>query len=322
VLFCTPLWGQNCSELVQDALSSYELGDFNKALTAVSSCVNSENLDDRWSALRVQALAHLALGNSKLATEAAREMKALQPTYKPDVLSDPKELRVLLDGIYVIPKFILGVNLNYGTNWSFPRILGEFNPTSSVKNYNSEFGHQFGFNVGYNFSDKHGVELGLYQKSLRFSTDFKYEGVSIETEEELNNIALPVLYRFTLLDLDRFVVTAKAGGYGLLRYSSYNDFKRYSPEGSEELVRYTSDSRRNLWNYGITGGLGLWYKLRVSHFSVDLLYNKGLTNITRGENRYDNSRLIYNYYYLDDDLQIDDFSVVFGYHLYLNYKVK
>ena len=132
ILFSMPLKGQDCSQLVQDALASYEQGDFNKALNTVSACVNSESVDDRWAALRVQALAHLAQGHSKLATEAAREMKALQPTYKPDVLSDPKELRVLLDGVYVIPKFILGVNPNYGTNWSIPRVFGEFNPTTSV----------------------------------------------------------------------------------------------------------------------------------------------------------------------------------------------
>ncbi|MFM9943940.1 MAG: hypothetical protein ACKVQB_01775, partial [Bacteroidia bacterium] len=55
---------------------------------------------------------------------------------------------------------------------------------------------------------------------------------------------------------------------------------------------------------------------------ADVNYQYSLTNINNADNRLKNENLIYNYFYIDDDLRLNNLTFSLGYTFYLSYFVQ
>ena len=83
-----------------------------------------------------------------------------------------------------------------------------------------------------------------------------------------------------------------------------------------------SNDRRNNTDFGLLGGIGLNWKFDPAwQLFVEFRYTYGLTNIVNDGNRYSDQNLIFNYFYLDDDLKISNGLFTIGVVRNLNYKV-
>ena len=54
---------------------------------------------------------------------------------------------------------------------------------------------------------------------------------------------------------------------------------------------------------------------------LQALYMKSFVNVVESDSRYEESDLLFNYYYQDDDFKLNNFSIELGYSYILNYKV-
>lgn len=321
-LFLNKVYAQeSCSDKLLRAESLYEQGLFTESVQLAQSCTQSGDQADQWKAFRILAMAHLANNQPALAREAAEQMLTLNPTYKADVLNDPKELRVLLERIDIIPKLSAGISWMYGGNLTVPRNQRQYNVTDISKEYTGKPRYQLGIVAGYNLNSRHGIELHGLAKSLRYEMNYTSFGTDYTITETLNSFDLPAYYRYTFFPGKRFRILLKAGAYGSLIVNSFNDLEKQNAESQSVVKHYYSLGRRNRLNAGLNGGLGFMYKWQKGHVSLDALYMHGLTNITDVESRYNNEKLIFDYHYLDDDLYLSDFSISVGYHMYINYKL-
>jgi hypothetical protein len=74
------------------------------------------------------------------------------------------------------------------------------------------------------------------------------------------------------------------------------------PEGNPSSNTSNSFIRTNL---GVVGGGGISYSLEYATLCLDVLYKKGLHNITSEQNRYANQTLIGNTFDVQDDIKIN-----------------
>jgi hypothetical protein len=69
------------------------------------------------------------------------------------------------------------------------------------------------------------------------------------------------------------------------------------------------------------GGIGSTYSFRKLNLALDCTYYRSFANITNTDNRYKNENLFYDYYYIDDDLKLDNLTITLSLIYHLNYRV-
>jgi tetratricopeptide (TPR) repeat protein len=312
---------ENCAENLIKANSLYDKGEFAKAIELLTPCTQSTLKTDQWQAYRLLAMSYLANFQPEEARTSAEKMLEMNPTYTPNLRFDPADFIKLLKQINIIPKFSLGLSFVYGGNIAIPQITGFYAPSNYEKNYKNKGGFQLGLLMGYNLSKNSALHLNMISISKRYSIDYQTLGKSVKIDEVSNSIDLPILYSYNFYSKNRLKFGVIAGPYLSVLINSYNNLSLSDSSGTMEVKRYSSKVRRNALNYGICGGIGMTYKLKSGHFSLDARYYKSMSNITKTDGRYDNATLIYDYSYLDDDIRLDNIAISLGYHLYINYKI-
>ena len=155
----------------------------------------------------------------------------------------------------------------------------------------------------------------------------------IAFRETQTNIELPVYVKYTYEKPINAPILQALQPFGYLGFTtSYmfnaelsdvsrsvvNDFS--APSSSSPPVDLfaegTHPSQRERLNFAATIGAGFKYRVgRINYLFVDFRYNRGLTNFVNTEARFDNNNpdLRDNLLYVDDDLALNSFMVMFGF---------
>lgn len=319
------LTGQNqCLENLITANKLLESGKINECIALVKPCSAPENeISIRSNAYRLMAISWLQLNNRDSALKSATSMLTLNPTYKPSVLKDPAEFIKLLSSIQVIPKFSIGLAFSAGTNFAIPAVENSYIVSDYRKTYTSANGLQFGTWIGFYITPKVQIELGLISTTKKFSIDFSPYNWEVNVKENNTYLDIPLNINYYTKITTRFNLITTAGLYGGYMLYGYNDFKStYLPNNTSfELYQLNIINRRNRWNHGITGGLGFQYKLKHGMVSVKADYYYSNVNIVKTADRWKYTDQIYTYYYVDDDIKLQNLCFRIGYTYFMNYRV-
>lgn len=141
--------------------------------------------------------------------------------------------------------------------------------------------------------------------------------------EKITHLETPVYLRYTFFP--NKVIKFYADGGGFLGYllKSVNTFERNNLGNTESVIVSNLDAsnRRNQWTYGAVVGTGMSYRWGNGNFSLETKYFQSMANITNGAERFKNPSLFYGFYFLDDDLRLNNLAISVGYSFFLNYKV-
>ena len=325
ILIPAMLYGQGtCKEKLYKANLLYESGQLNEAIELAKSCTDSETESERWQAWHLLSKAYLATGHKAEARSSAEIMLEINPTYKPSKVKDPAELVRLLNSIKVIPKFSLGLAATIGGSWTTPRVLKTFNGASYHKEYTTDQGFQSGLIIGYHMNEIISLHTGLAMTQKRYQIDYDLEGLAFNVKEQLNYLNAPAIARFSFEVRNKWRVFGDAGIYTGRLLSSYSHFERHFTEtGLKEREKdLQSINRRNMWEYGSIFGAGIMLRFRQSEWTLDgRYYRAAFYNVTDTERRYRSEDLFYRYYYLDDDLRLNNFVLSLSFAYNLNYRV-
>lgn len=259
---------ETCPEKLIQAASNFDQGRIDEAIDLCNSCKTSENLSDRWQAYRLLSMAYLVNNQPKEARTAAEFMLEIHPVYEADLLNDTKEFTQLLGQIEIIPKFSLGITAMYGANYSIPNVTGFYAPTDYVKDYKNIMGSQMGVVMGYNPGSRHRIDLTLMSKTRKYGMSYTAFDNAIEIEETLRTFDFPILYHYSLIPKNAIKVGVSVGGYGSILLNSFNDLSLVNSEASHEVKHYSSKTRRNVFNYGLCGGIEVTKKVKTGRFSL------------------------------------------------------
>jgi hypothetical protein len=163
----------------------------------------------------------------------------------------------------------------------------------------------------------------LLATQKNYAIDYDLANWEVEIEERLSYIEAPLTLKYLFNPNKRLRFFIECGVYaGYLIYDQ-QDFKaNYIPENQKfDLRKLSAKYRRNRWNYGIDFGLGGYFKMKTGHVSVQANYFQSLTQVNNPSTRFDNTELMYIYFYLDDDFTINNVAISLGYTKYLSYTV-
>jgi hypothetical protein len=290
----------------------------------IQPCSNASNDGSvRWQAYRLMSLSYILKGNNDSSRIAAELMLDINPTYKPDLRADPAEFISLLKRIVVIPKFTLGISVSLGTNTTFPDISTSYVVADYLKTYKAKTGYQFGTNIGFYLSPKVSLDLGLLATSKGYDISYSFTDWNIKVNERLTYLDIPFIVKYHIKLQDKWRLFLQGGGYaGYLLYAQNNFSATYVPQQqTTELSKLSSIERRNRNNFGLVGGLGFSYSMKQGIFSLQANYYKSLSPIVKSEGRYLYNEQIYTFFYLDDDITLNNLAISAGYNFNLNYAV-
>mgnify|MGYP000471745264 CR=1 FL=1 len=317
------VYSQDCDSKIIEAKSLYELGQFNEVIKNLSYCADSADRDTRWKSLRLIALSQLANKDVEEARLTAIKMMEINPKYKPSSLKEPSDFVQLINDVVVIPKFSIGVGLSLGTNVTAPTVNDVFTVSDQGKKYTGSSKFQIGISSLYQINSAFSVQTSLVVSRKAFELDHSFGDWSLGMEENMTYLHVPIRARYTFSHKSRIQPFVQLGGYGgLLLFSNNSFFAQNNPSNeSYSLENVSSIDRRNKMDFGLTGGVGVNYTTKNGLLFAQVNYFRSSQNITNEDTRYQYNELFYSYFYLDDNIVLNNYSASIGYSLYLNYKV-
>lgn len=318
------LQAQDCQLILDQAKQQYNQGHFMEALTAIQNCSTEGAAPQiKWQAARLQALCYLALKETEKAREAGIRMLELNPRYQPNNLDDPSELIRLLESIPVISRFGIGIQFSPMSNFSLPEIRDVYTLNSMSKTYTGKNGYLIGIRGNYNFNQHWGMYLSLNALQKKYKLDYRFEQWTFQMEEKSTYLNIPLGVNYTFNPGKKLRFYGSLAGYSSYLLQGESSFSANNPEYQKDysIQNVNSQTRRNAWDFGIGAGAGIIYAQRNGQLSFEINYLRSFRNINNPDTRYEFTRLMGDYYYLDDDIRLHSLTLQLGYVQYLNFRI-
>lgn len=331
VIFCLNLNSivaqESCGEKLYNANILFEKGKIDEAIELAKPCTIQGNEAEQWQSYHLLALAYLAQKDYTKARKTAEKMRELNPNYVPSISKDPPELVRLLESVKIMPKLTMGLATFFGRLVSYPEIVETYNGAAYDKNYSSKSSWQSGIILGYSLNPILAIQSGFIVSNKKYGINYAFENHKINAIEKLTYLNLPVYGRFKTEEKKNIRLFADLGIYTGWLLQANSDFKITTLAFDNtvienEINNLDSKDRRNNWEYGAIMGAGLSYNLGKTLLTLDARYYwASFYNLSKAQKRYSNNELFYNYYYLDDDIRINNLAISMSFLYPISYKV-
>lgn len=310
--------------LLLEASSKYNKGAFSEVIDLTDEIQDSGRTSIIFQKYRLRALSQLAFAENDSALESLKQMLEINPTYKFNPITDPDELNVLLKRLKVIPKLNLGLSLSIGSNTTYANVTELYNVSRTPKTYTSNNTRVISIDGGYNFNNRSGIGVSLINADKKYSIDYRVNDFDMNLTEQLSYIDMPVYYKLKLVEINKISFTAIMGGFIGYLYRANNQISSLNTQSNLmlEIRSFSAAKRKSTWNFGSIIGGDLLYDLRKGFLVLKCTYFHGFQNITNTNSRYSNPQLLHDYYYVDDDIRLNNLSISLGYIFNINYQIE
>lgn len=314
----------NCNNYLDQAQKLYDIGNFNETVATIKNCSTAENDPVKlWQSSRLLAKSYIGLGDVNAARIATEDMLEKNPLYKTSLIEDSREFVNLINKVNVVPRFSLSLSAAAGINVSYPQVINSYGITNDKKTYTNGKAKQFGLFAGYSFSDEVSLQTGVTYAENNYGLKYSVQNLNFKYDETLTYLQVPLFIRYQLKPKGNFKVFAQAGLMtGFLTKAKYDIEKSSTSLESTNLKSIEVTNNRTKTIFGTLIGAGASYKLREGHVFGEINYQYSFTNINKPNTRLDNENLVYNYFFIDDDLRLNNLTFSLGYTFYLNYFVQ
>ena len=341
---------EGCILVLKDAEKFYDEGKLEKIPSMLDACIeNGFNKDEKIKAYRLLTLTYLFDDNNEMAEQSIENMLKLDPEHVINESVDPIEFIYLYNEYRTEPIFTYGIN--GGANISSVRLIEQYsldndnvNTNGSNNTYFNKTGFQGGLQGSLMLIKNMHLNLGLTFKTtqIRFTQNYYLNSFdnsadtlssfgNLESIENHSWLRLPINLTYDIKLTPKIYTYLRVGGYiGSLVSAKSTLTRTYSANsliapvtGPPEDIK----TRRNLLNYGLTGGLGFKYRIPKGNIFLDVRYNYSLRNLNVGDQYKSgtaypvNQNLLYKYYSVDDNIIMDDLAFTIGYSRFF-YKPK
>lgn len=326
LLVCCGSWshGQTCLDNIYNANKLLEEGDADACISLIMPCsYDTTNESFRWQTFKLMALAYWLKGNTDSSLLYTEKMLVINPTYHPNTLKDLQEFINQLNAVTIIPRFTMGLTIAPGSNIIFSQSRKSYVLSDYSKTYSNLNSFQFGANVGYYFNANLKLEAALLATEKKYNINYSFSDWEIQVAERLTYIDFPITAHYFFGNRDKTKFSLQSGLFGGYLLYDANDFISTLEKENKhyQLINANALERRNRFNYGVTAGLGVNFKVKTGNVSLLANYFHSIPKINKEEKRYDYAQQIYTYYYIDDDIVLQNLALSIGYQYNLNYKV-
>ncbi|HEX2935159.1 MAG TPA: porin family protein [Bacteroidales bacterium] len=294
-----------CSGKLEQAKQLFESGQIEQIPSLLDSCLEDAfTKEEQVVAYQLLIQTYLFDYNQSKADETMTRFLTKFPTYKIKE-SDPAEIKELFERFE--SRNVWSLEVTAGGNMSH-LITNQYYSIYDLLKLETSNKMRFGFSAGLQatryIGDHFGVVAGLkymmtnYQNTENIRDDVAENKIT----ENTHWIALPVTfqwYPFVKKKVTPFIYAGAEAGYIL--YSNADFRTRLS--ANDPFTKGTGidlTTSRNQFQYGITGGLGLRWKLPKGSFKVWAGYTYNLQSFAKAD-RYADSKAILYFQHIDDD---------------------
>jgi hypothetical protein len=312
-----------CATAVARATKSYEAGNFADVIAIVEPCVAGLSRDDMWQAYRLLALAHLFRDEDQEANLAIDRMLQLNPRYERNPERDPFEFVQALERYDSYPQFSVAAIV--GGNIASPNVVRSYtlDPKSgATAAYRGGIGPGFGAGAEYRLTRSLAVGLeALYQTSAFTRDGESAYKVSTSYQERQTYVTVPVYAKY-YVPLGRVAPYILIGACGRFAPSATASVTSTDAINGTTMTTsgISSTARRTSATIGMVIGVGASYPVGSGYVSATMRYLAALTDNVVGGERYTNNDLLYQHYYLDDDMTMRNIELSVGYVLPISFR--
>ncbi|HLO58354.1 MAG TPA: outer membrane beta-barrel protein [Bacteroidales bacterium] len=307
---------EDCANKIQEAQRYYDQGMIDEIPSMLAPCMQDGfTRPQKIEAYKLIIMSYLFNENQFEAEKTMLEFLKKYPEYE-IMPNDPVEFVYLFESYRTASVFSFG--LIGGINVTDPRIIERYtmlDKTNAELTTSIKPGFQFGLGVERYLSRKLllNVELYFAENSYEFSDKIKTRYVNFTEKLYKVEIPLTLSYEFTI-NKTHFIARAGFSAAKLTKVTGQPQRKYFedAPALSSGDIDITGQ-RRNMLYSGVIGA-GLRYKVPRGVLSFDVRAKIGINNIVKSSSRFDNQKLTYQYYYLDDDFSVNTLSFSVGYY--------
>ena len=320
---------KDCAVNLREAQNQFEMGQVQDVPALILDCLKSGfTTEEKIQAYKVLINAYIFDDNMAQAEIYTLEFMRKYPEYE-IVATDPSEFTNLLDEFNNDPRSSFGVGA--GLNFSQVRVIRNFGidsnfdlPEGGIRNEGNYNSSGSGFQAGfiYNINLGSNLEISLEPMIIKNTYEFEqrpFDFAFIEYSEDQLRIDFPISLIWVFKSHGKLDPYVRLGGKTSNLISANSDSKRsYDNTGFVAFEDVTgpgleiNDSRK-INNYWAVLGGGLRLKIPRAYFFVDLRYNLGLVNQVNTSSRNNGmNENAWLYYYMEDDMLLDDISISFG----------
>lgn len=312
-----------CTQTLREAEKLYENGLIEEIPEMLSGCLNKGfTREEKIRAYKLIINAHLFNENLNQASHTMLEFLRFHPEYEPMEAADPAEFINLYDKFETLPSLALGIT--GGISITDVNVIKRYTVNSTSE---SQYEYQSpGFHFGLRFSKSvyQNLDINADLAFARYTYNYSETTLgfaSISMQEQQNHLILPVSasYFYPIKKWHPYVSLGISANYLFgatgTPERTYTDNAHQSVSGTD--IDFT-EQRKEI-TASLFGELGVRYKVQRGYFFASARYYRGLVNQTNEDMRNDNPDLVYQYYYIDDDIRLNNFSFSVGY-MYLLYK--
>ncbi len=340
MLFCVVLNSQsqdNCQTMIRDAELVFESGNYDDCINILENALKDCNYSsqEKEEALIVLIRAYLEEDNIDEVNKGIVKLLKNNPNFK------LREGLVQQDFVAYFNKFrvrpLLSIGVRFGIGIPQYKVTKKYSILDGV-DYNAPYNWRVEgqFEISVEFSFINNLSLSSEAGYISYKYKRSITGVdswNLDYTEKISYFEFPLYlkkyFEIKKLNYKPFLLTGlyftrlqSAFADVELTYHSYDYLTNETDRNDISSTKIDRVDERTLNNYGVLFGLGLSHKIKNFIFSTDVRYSIGINNIMSVKNKYHNSELIYNYYYVDNDVKINKLDLSFSVHYVFNYVVK
>jgi opacity protein-like surface antigen len=310
----------SCLTYLRDANLQYEDGWYDESISLLKKSLSDCDLskDEQIETRKVLILNYLAIDNIEKAEESTAAIMKLDPNYEVDKAKEPAEV-ILLFQKYKPTAYVKILALG-GSNFSVVDASETYsistdNSEEDLSNYKSKPGFQFGLALEYRTYKNFWIQTGAWYRQVSYSNELhNIQDRTINYSEDLGFLDVPVQVKYYLSE-NKIQPYVEAGLN--LSFLS-NSLGELSRDDVKDIVNRTD--QRNQFQLGYSAGAGLSYNLKNLSFQAGIKYTNTPSQLNKDGSRYDNLDLVFKYYYLDNDIALDNLQLNAGISFNLIYK--
>lgn len=314
---------ESCTQKLEKAEGLYEMGQVNKVPPLLKDClIKGFTRSEKVRAYRLLTLCHLYYNENEKAALAMGNLLKVKPEYGITEF-DPTEFSNLHETFRTRPLFIVGVKAGFGAMDIYD--ITNYNDLNSLEGegmYYPGLSYSAGISGETPIFDQLSVVYEiLYQQSGYKYKDLILDYASIEFDEQMASLGVPLLLQWNILPKKDFTPYVNAGVNLNVLIASNGSLVRRDRIGDIYRDPVTIDldllQSRNTFNYGITTGAGFRWKnfLGRGYITFDLRYTRYMEDLVNSENRAQYSEMVYSYFTTDNPLKTQNFQVMLGYKM-------
>lgn len=343
VLIISVLFGLNghaqtdCYVQVQEAEMLYFDGEFEKSAKLLDSLLRSCKYPKKDKELVLTTLIQNLIELDRIEEVHIRmeELLKVNPNYEVKTEIVQQDFLKYLNKWKVRPRLSVGgrVGINIPT-FNVKRTYTILNGVDYSAKYKGQLVFHGGVMFEYEFiNNLSGVVEFIFSQYKYERTLTGNNNWQLKYDERINYFEVPVyIKKYFSFDNSKLEPYLLAGGIFQFPYSAtadlnlaFNNFDVLT--GTTDQNTLTSldvdrENEREGFNADLAFGAGLSRKVKNVVFSFDLRYVLGLTNIMEVTNKYDNQDLIFNFYYIDNDVKASKFEFSVSVNYIFNYSIK